>query len=76
MSEPVLLERRNQIAFVRLNRPDQGHALDLEMPAAIMLVIDTVAEGADLSAVLMEAAKQRVGIRGAVRVDTLSRNSP
>ncbi len=53
MSEPVLLEYREGVAFVTLNRPDQANVISNEMAAALSTVIDRIASDAALRAVLI-----------------------
>lgn len=55
MSPAVLLDRRDGIAFVTLNRPDRANVLDLEMSAALIAAVDGLVDDPSLRAVLLQA---------------------
>lgn len=55
MSEPLLLERRDGIASITLNRPERANVLDLAMSAALIAAINTVANDRTVRAVLLRA---------------------
>ena len=55
MSDPVILERREGIAFITLNRPERANVLDFETSAGLIAAIDAVAEDASVRAVLLQA---------------------
>ena len=55
VSSPVLLEHRNGVAVITLNRPERANVLDLEMSAGLIAVIDVVAKDSAVRAVLLEA---------------------
>ncbi|MEJ8851131.1 enoyl-CoA hydratase-related protein [Variovorax rhizosphaerae] len=55
MTSPILLEQREGVAFLTLNRPERANVLDFEMADALIAVVDTVANDASLRAVLLQA---------------------
>ena len=55
MSSAVLLDRRDGIAFLTLNRPDRANVLDLEMSAALIAAVDALVDDQSLRAVLLQA---------------------
>lgn len=55
MSSAVLLDRRDGVAVITLNRPERANVLDLEMSAALIGVVDAVAADAAVRAVLLQA---------------------
>src|SRR5690606_11034675 len=55
MSEPVLLERRNDVAIITLNRPDQANVLSDDMARGRVKVIDQVARDTSVRCVLITA---------------------
>jgi 2-(1,2-epoxy-1,2-dihydrophenyl)acetyl-CoA isomerase len=55
MSSAVLLDRRDGIAVITLNRPERANVLDLELTAALIAAVDAVAEDATVKAVLLQA---------------------
>lgn len=55
MSNPVLLERRDDVALITLNRPQRANVLDLEMAAALIAAIALVAQDSSVRAVLLQA---------------------
>jgi 2-(1,2-epoxy-1,2-dihydrophenyl)acetyl-CoA isomerase len=55
MPIPLLLEHRDGVAVLTLNRPDRANVLDLEMAAALIAAIDAVAQDKSVRAVLLQA---------------------
>jgi 2-(1,2-epoxy-1,2-dihydrophenyl)acetyl-CoA isomerase len=55
MSSAVLLDRRDGIAVITLNRPERANVLDLELSAALIAAIEAVAEDATVRALLLRA---------------------
>ena len=55
MSDPVLLERRDGIAILTLNRPEHANVLDLPMSTALIAAIEQLARDPGLRAVLLRA---------------------
>lgn len=55
MSSAVLLDRRDGIAVITLNRPERANVLDLELSAALIAAIEAVAGDASVRAVLLRA---------------------
>lgn len=55
MTAPLLLEHRDDVAVLTLNRPQRANVLDLEMSAALIAAIDTVAQDRSVRAVLLQA---------------------
>jgi len=53
---PVLVERDGAVATVTLNRPDSYNALSLELKEALVAALETVAEDADVRAVVLTGA--------------------
>lgn len=52
----VLLERRDGIAVITLNRPERANVLDLELAGALVAAVHRLADGVDgLRAVLLQA---------------------
>ena len=56
MSEPVLLDSRNGIARITLNRAERGNTLDMESAAAFNTAVSTIANDATVRAVLLTGA--------------------
>lgn len=54
MSDPILLERRDDMVFITLNRPERANVLDLTMSAALAAAIDAVADDKSGRAVLVQ----------------------
>ena len=55
MSDAVLLERRDHVAVITLNRPDRANVLDFELSPVLIAAIDTVAADRSVRAVLLQA---------------------
>lgn len=55
MSSAVLLDRRDGIAVITLNRPERANVLDLELSAALIAAVDAVAEDTSVRALLLRA---------------------
>ncbi|WP_218508375.1 enoyl-CoA hydratase-related protein [Variovorax sp. dw_308] len=55
MTLPILLEHRDGVAFITLNRPERANVLDFEMGDALIATIDAVAGDAGVRAVLLQA---------------------
>jgi len=55
MSSAVLLDRRDGIAVLTLNRPERANVLDLELSAALIAAVEAVAEDATVRALLLRA---------------------
>lgn len=55
MTLPVLLERREHIATITLNRPERANAIDLDSARALIRCIDEVAADASVRAVVLRA---------------------
>jgi len=55
MSTAVLLEHRDGVAFLTLNRPERANVLDLETSAALAAAIDALAADRSLRVVLLGA---------------------
>jgi 2-(1,2-epoxy-1,2-dihydrophenyl)acetyl-CoA isomerase len=56
MSEPILLDSRNGIARITLNRPERGNTLDLELAVAFNNAINAIANDPSVRAVLLTGA--------------------
>lgn len=52
----VLFEKRDHIAFVTLNRPEQKNAIDPELSAALIATWDAIKEDRDVRAVVLTGA--------------------
>jgi 2-(1,2-epoxy-1,2-dihydrophenyl)acetyl-CoA isomerase len=55
MPTALLLEYRDNVAVFTLNRPQRANVLDLEMSAALIAAIETVARDQSVRAVLLQA---------------------
>ncbi|MEJ8857367.1 enoyl-CoA hydratase-related protein [Variovorax robiniae] len=55
MTAPILLDHRDGVAFLTLNRPERANVLDFEMADALIAVVDAVANDASVRAVLLQA---------------------
>lgn len=55
MPTPLLLDHRDGVAMLTLNRPDRANVLDAEMSLALIAAIDTVAQDKSVRAVLLQA---------------------
>lgn len=55
MSSAVLLDRRDGVAVLTLNRPERANVLDLELSAALIAAVEAVAGDASVRAVLLRA---------------------
>ena len=64
MSEPVELELGDGVARLRLNRPDAGNAIDLELARALRSHAEALAARDDVGAVVLEAAGKAFCVGG------------
>lgn len=55
MPTPLLLDYRDNVAVLTLNRPDHANVLDATMSAALIAAIDAVAANGSVRAVLLQA---------------------
>ena len=64
MSEPVELELGDGVARLRLNRPEAGNAIDLELARALRSHAESLAARDDVGAVVLEAAGKAFSVGG------------
>ncbi|UJW83654.1 enoyl-CoA hydratase/isomerase family protein [Hydrogenophaga sp. SL48] len=67
MCPAVLLDRRNGIAVLTLNRPDRANALDGEMALALDAAVDSLTGDVGLRAVLLQARGRHFCAGGDIR---------
>jgi enoyl-CoA hydratase/carnithine racemase len=65
MSDPVLLEERDQVAIVTLNRPDQLNALNRPTLDRYLEIMDALKPRRDIRAVVVQGAGERAFCAGA-----------
>lgn len=66
MTLPVLLERREHIATITLNRPERANAIDLDSARALIRCIDEVAADASVRAVVLRAVGRQFCAGGSI----------
>ncbi len=64
MSEPVELKLGDGVARLRLNRPEAGNAIDLELARALRSHAEALAARDDVGAVVLEAAGKAFCVGG------------
>jgi enoyl-CoA hydratase len=65
MSDTVLLETRDRIALITLNRPGKLNALNYDLIDRLMAVLDTIETDAGIGAVILTGAGERAFSAGA-----------
>jgi len=65
MSDAVLLETRDRIALITLNRPDKLNALNYDLIDRLMAALDTIETDASIGAVILTGAGERAFSAGA-----------
>ena len=65
MSNPVLLETRDGIALITLNRPDKLNALNYDLIDRLMAALDLIETDAGIGAVILTGAGERAFSAGA-----------
>ncbi len=72
----VLVERRDQIALLTLNRPEARNALDLPMVEAFHAALDSLEGDTSLAAVIVRGAGDKAFVAGADIAQLRERGSP
>ncbi|WP_213288031.1 crotonase/enoyl-CoA hydratase family protein [Bradyrhizobium sp. sGM-13] len=65
MSEPILIEIKEGIALITLNRPDRLNALNFELIDRLMAVLDAIETDASVRAMILTGAGERAFSAGA-----------
>jgi enoyl-CoA hydratase/carnithine racemase len=65
MSEPILLDIKDQIALITLNRPERLNALNYELIDRLMAALDAIEVDANVRAVILTGADERAFSAGA-----------